>query len=573
MKIFEFFAAGRFSDRLVATLCCFPLAVLLIVCLSGFSIAFNHSEGYIVSERFTFFCLFYLSTASVLAVSLRLYGEDRSGLMRHAVTAAVHAVWIAAAVYLAFHYPFDIMTGWGCFALCTAVAVSLCQLSFLRRPDDLRLWNFTLRLVSAAATVGIVGILLGSGISILLLSFEHLFGLSISYRFYIDAWIFCGTLLCPVLFLLLVPSGAEKHDDSALAFTGFGKGVIHYLFIPLLAAYLLTLYVYSAKIIISWELPDGWVTWLVSVSMLGMIAIICIVYPVRFAAGMRFDKWLMRWLPLMVLPLLLLMTVGTVRRVGDYGITVWRLYLIAFNVWCYAVCLVLFFTRSRRIWWIPASLSAVLLVTSVGPQSFANVTRTVLARDIVRELASAGYGRLPLTGKDYRKWIAAEGDGDTNSKIIYLYRHYNGDALKGIIKPGVKLDFGLDGRSGRRGDTAAVHVPDQQYSARCFAAPASVPAGYRRVMPVETWKHVGGSEVKGGYISVTFDSDAGSTEVRIPISRLQEFSETSGNEKGKGSAPLVLASPNALLYVSSYNLSLTGRPPYYFNISGILFLK
>ncbi len=569
MNIIEFFSAGRFSDRLVATLWRFPLAALLVVSLFVFSVAYNHSEGYIVSEQFTFFCLFYLATAGVLSVALRLWSEDRSGIMRHAVAATVHAVWIGAAVWLSCNYPFDIVTGWGCFALCTAVAVALCQLPFLRRPDDLRLWNFTLRLVSAAATVGLVGILLGSGICILLVSFEHLFGMNVSFRFYADVWLFCGVLLSPVLFLLLVPSGAGKHDDSAVAFTGFGKGVIHYLFIPLLAAYLLTLYAYSAKILAAWELPDGWVTWLVSVSMLGMTAIICTIYPVRFTEGMRFDKWLMRWLPLMVLPLLLLMTAGTVRRVGDYGITVWRLYLIVFNVWCYAVCLILFFTRSRRIWWIPASFSAVLIVTSVGPQSFANVTRTVLAGDIVRELSAAGFDRLPLTGKDYRRWIEEKKDGDTNSKIIYLRRHYNDDALKDILKPGVKLDFFLDGRT----DTVVASVARQTYSARCFSAPVPVPAGYSRMMPASAGKEVGESELKSGYISVELGTEADSTVIRIPVSRLKEFSETCENEKGKGCAPLVLASPRAILFLSSYSLSIDTRPPHYFNMSGVLFLK
>lgn len=573
MDIRELFSTGHLFDRLTAALRRFPLTAVFIVSLFAFTVAVNHNSGKIVSERFTFFCFFYLSTGGVLSLSLRLRDEDRRGLMRHVVSAVVHALWLAASVYLAYHYPFDIMTGWGCFALCTAVMVSLCQLPFIGRPNDLSLWNFTLSLLSSAAVVGMLGLLLYGGIAILLSSFEHLFGLDISYDVYLDAAAFCGTFLCPLLFILLIPSGSGKHDDSVMTFTGFGKGVIHFLFIPLQAAYLITLYIYAAKIFISWELPDGWVTWLVSVAMLGMLTIICVVHPMRFAAGMRFDKWLMRWLPLMMLPLLLLMTAGTVRRVGDYGITVWRFYLIAFNVWCYAVCGALFLTRSSRIWWIPASFSAVLLVSSVGPQSFANITRTVLAGEITACLAAAGYTRLPLNGKEYKEWIDKEADGETNSKIMYLRRHYNNDALTGIIASGVRLDYALYGRVTDRSGTVLPARERRVYSAWGLSEPTSVPRGYTRMVMADAVKELTDDELKNGSISVSFVYETDSVEIIIPVSRLKEYSTAYENEKGSGSGTLVLTSPESSLFVKNYSLNLMGRAPYYFTISGILFLR
>ena len=41
------------------------------------------------------------------------------------------------------------------------------------------------------------------------------------------------------------------------------------------------LYVYAARIFISWELPTGWVSWLVVALMAGCIAIEFGLYPVR----------------------------------------------------------------------------------------------------------------------------------------------------------------------------------------------------------------------------------------------------------------------------------------------------
>ena len=82
-----------------------------------------------------------------------------------------------------------------------------------------------------------------------------------------------------------------------------------------------------ARILVSWELPTGWVSWLIVALMTVCIAIQFGLYPARLENNKRFDNWIARWMPVLILPLLLLMTIGIVRRFNDYGITVNRLYL------------------------------------------------------------------------------------------------------------------------------------------------------------------------------------------------------------------------------------------------------
>ena len=167
---------------------------------------------------------------------------------------------------------------------------------------------------------------------LLLKSFDMLFGLFVPNKIYADVAVLCGTLIAPVLFLLLIPSKSEKYDNSIIM-SRFGLGVLHYLFIPLLAAYCIVLYGYAFKIIILWSLPVGWVSYLVSALMLGTVLVIALLYPVQFSGEeKKIDRIVFRWLPFIVLPPLLLMTVGICRRVGDYGIQGYILYYSMFGV-------------------------------------------------------------------------------------------------------------------------------------------------------------------------------------------------------------------------------------------------
>lgn len=108
------------------------------------------------------------------------------------------------------------------------------------------------------------------------------------------------------------------------------------------------LYIYATRILISWELPIGWVSWLIVALMTVCIAVQFGLYPTRFKEGKRFDNWITRWMPVLILPLLLLMTIGIIRRFNDYGITINRLYLATLNGWFYIVCIGLFVIKARR---------------------------------------------------------------------------------------------------------------------------------------------------------------------------------------------------------------------------------
>ena len=358
----------------------FPIAMLLTLLLGCYLIYLNHggSLGYMKD----FFWVFYPATGAVLAVALSLITEDfKNWKLALAVQLVVHAAWLAVSVYLSRFDRFSTTQLIAVSATIAAMSLSVFVACFYRKRQDVQFWNYSMRTVLALAMSTAIGGILTVGLNLFLESLKMLFGLQVDDNLFGDIAAVCMTMLAPTLFMNIIPKGRNKYVDTVVEFSRFSKGVVQYLFIPLLVLYMVTLYVYAAQILFQWKLPVGGVSYMVTVSMVLMILLIYITYPIQHLEGNRLFKWVTRLLPVAMLPLLALMTVAIGRRLSDYGITVSRLYLLVFNVWCYAVCLWLIFTRNKRIWIIPTSFAIILLLISVGPQSIANVTLNELKKE------------------------------------------------------------------------------------------------------------------------------------------------------------------------------------------------
>lgn len=161
------------------------------------------------------------------------------------------------------------------------------------------------------------------GLSLAIYSLEVLFKIDISDKVYQNLSVLCYILFAPVYFLSNVPEKAEmfKQDNT---FDIFFKILGLYIFLPILALYTLILYVYLVQIIIKWELPNGWVSTLVSILGLGGFLCMFILYPLRLQNDNKFVNILSKYFSVVLMPLLVLMSIGIFRRLSDYGLTINR---------------------------------------------------------------------------------------------------------------------------------------------------------------------------------------------------------------------------------------------------------
>jgi hypothetical protein len=417
---------------------------------------------------------------------------------------------------------------------------------------------------------GAIGGVLTLGLFALIESLNMLFGLHINYQFYQDIAAVCMLTLAPAMFMNLIPDRENKFMTAVPGFSGFAKGVVQYLFLPLLGLYMITLYAYAGKILLQWSLPVGGVSYLVSGSMVLMVLLIYVTYPIQHLEGNKLFKRVTRWLPVIMLPMLALMTVAIGRRLADYGITVSRLYLLVFNVWCYAVCLWLIFTRNKRIWLIPASFATILLLISVGPQSIANVTERQLKKEALTAFTASGIKQFPLTGEQYEKWLK---ETDTqvarsiDSKLHYLFTDYGYRSISNLVDKGV-----ITGRYSSVDEQAdIVEFNSYTYSNKDLILDTPVPQGYSSMSKVSLRD---GNIVKIDGDKVLFTvTDSKSVEHQFKL----DVKQLAANDIDKNpygvDGPLIVDNGEALLMIDDFEVTVNSTGSNYFSISGILFTK
>ena len=477
-----------FNGTLQSNLKRFPITLFFTIALTCYLCYFvsNHDEN----KKLNWIIGYYLSVGTLLSLTLHLWCEEMKRIIpKIAVQAGMHLLLILDAIYL-YSYSYEksfteigIAHGAGILA----IGLSVFFLSFFKEKNDIPSWNFALSSITACVTANVIGCIMSGGICFLILSVHKLFDLSIDSTCYLYVVILCNVCLSMFLFLGLLPQKQEKHNTRPLQHS-FLNGVIHYLFLPLTGGYLIVLYIYALRILINWELPIGWVSWLVITLMTGCIVIEFGLYPSRMAQQKRTDNLIARWLPLFVLPLLFLMTIGIIRRFNDYGVTINRLYLITLNIWCYFVCITLIIIKAKRISWIPISFSLVFLLTSVLPVNYASITRQIIQKEVNQTIIHQNpMQNLPLSQEQYNQWLktfSPEQARQINEKFIYLYEWFGKESICQWIDEDVSLYMLRTEFEDRQENQSTV-----SYSGTIASeATISVPDGYQKLQSIHRYQ-------------------------------------------------------------------------------------
>ena len=542
----------------------FPLAILLLFCWAAGAIVMHHLErayGYNMPniQRFEFFIAYYFPAAALLITAFTLYREANPARPLNRFVAPVTSVlWLAFCIIMTVSMPISRTDGIMLGTLIVAIIITTATLAFYHYKDDREFWRLIMGAIIAAVVAGIgAGIFFG-GLQLLLIGVETLFGISFYSEITLDIIIVCYMFICPVVWLQMLPS-LTPNDERTIKMPRFLGGLLHFLFMPLVGAYLITLYVYLFKIVFTWELPEGMVSYLVTALMAGTIAILFCLYPTRFEEGHRFDKLVARWLPILTLPLLILMTVGIVKRFSDYGVTMPRLYVLTFNLWCYGVCLWLLRCKGSRVIWIPVSFATILLLTSVGPQNYSNLAKVWIKHDIRTALKGK---KLPLNEREYDQLFKSKAPEMQRvlAQLSYISSYYNEDDVSDI------LDSTAYGRRYDYADADTVQTEDLSvYDDNFHACDIK---NYATMVPVNI--DTATTTLKDGQliVDIPLKTQGFKQPVRmvIPMKTLRKM-----NRDNKASQP-ILYDGNALI-VESLSLTLTDNKPSDLSINGILLLK
>lgn len=226
-------------------------------------------------------------------------------------------------------------------------------------------WNYNkslfLRFLGSALFSGV----LYAGLALALGSLDFLFNVDLHDELFGELWVAIAGIFNTWFFL----SGIPKDFDELEANHSYPKGLkifAQYVMLSLLVLYIIILYAYAGKIVLSDSWPKGIVPYLVSsVSVLGILTCM-LLYPY---GQQEENKWIARFSRIyyfLLIPLVIMLFVALSKRLDDYGITISRYALFALGVWLTIVC-IYFMIGNRNIKFVPASLALALILISFGP--------------------------------------------------------------------------------------------------------------------------------------------------------------------------------------------------------------
>jgi hypothetical protein len=253
-------------------------------------------------------------------------------------------------------------------------------------------WQFNRFLLLRYLVAAFYAAVLWAGLAVALAALDKLFGVHVPGEAYAKLWAVLAFGFHPWFFLAGVPrdyEALEALEDYPLGLKVFTQFVL----MPLVAVYLLILTAYLGKIILTRTWPNGWIGYLVSgVSATGVLALL-LVHPLRERADSRWVNAYGRWWFVAILPSLGMLLVAIGKRVGQYGITEPRYFLLVLTLWLTGLALYYGFTAARNIKLIPMTLCAVALITAVGPWGAYGVAQRSQLSRLSRILAANGMGR------------------------------------------------------------------------------------------------------------------------------------------------------------------------------------
>ena len=400
----------------------FPLAAALAI-FATIAFIYVYESGHLPTEyKFSHWLTIYPIAATMIALSVSLVQESRKkfSFLPHIIAGAI---WLAISIALVLYFSKNsndigrTYVGMTYLFIYTTAFLSIFVAPFFKQNDENGFWVFLMKNAKAAVVATAISVVLLIAIDGLLFGFFNLFDIKVSARPFVYSAIISSCTIFPILFFSGIPSIDDCLQETP-ALNKFQTSANKFLFLPVISLYIILLYAYIAKIIIQWEMPKGMVSYLVSASMLLMLLRVTLTLPERINPKPSFEKKLLKILPAACIPLVILMSVGIMRRISDYGISEDRYYIAAINIFYYIIIAILLIDKIKcKSRYITIVFCSMFLILTNGPLSALNVTHRIWMGSIKDALTELGYTNFPLSKDEtaeFARRIQDKSDHKTN---------------------------------------------------------------------------------------------------------------------------------------------------------------
>ena len=238
-----------------------------------------------------------------------------------------------------------------------------------KRNSNQLLWRYNQGLLTQFVVAGLYAGILYGGISLSVLTFNLLIikdAIPEEFFVYMAALVFI--LGHAFIFAINCTEDGENWVEEQHNYTKVLKNLVRYILIPIIALYLIILYMYMAKITWLWSLPKGIVSLMTMVfSVVGYFTVL-ISYPFQFEDD---NKWLSnvyRRFSWLLLPLMPLLFIALYVRISEYGFTELRVALTYLDVWLVLITGYYAFVKKPNILVLPLTLLVLTLAARFLPK-------------------------------------------------------------------------------------------------------------------------------------------------------------------------------------------------------------
>lgn len=230
---------------------------------------------------------------------------------------------------------------------------------------------YVIDILSNIFLTAIYSIVLLIGLFFIFFTIDRLFDIVVAGKLYYYTFLLVIFVFAVSFFLSKIP---ENHREfGGYSFSKSLRILLSYIVIPLISIYTIILYIYFTKILISWEWPKGLVSHLVL--WYSSISVGIIFLTNRIVEEDRVSRWFRKVFPKVNLPILLMMFISIGQRIGQYGITENRYYILVLGIWVTGMMIYISIKKSIKTIIIPISLSLIVLNSVFGPLSSFTISK------------------------------------------------------------------------------------------------------------------------------------------------------------------------------------------------------
>ena len=287
---------------------------------------------------------------------------EKCGTVLKAVSQLVVFVIVAADLWYNYEYPKTLFDTVAVRRLVSVVSLMVLIAFANCTGNDESSWSRAIKAVKRLVITATFGLLVFLCVTAIFLTINILFDVEV-FRAMFVADITLAIFMPCLIYIAMTPNAGDTVANAALS--KFADRVVRFIFLPLLGADMMILFAYMLDIIFSFSLPRGMVATGVSLFLAGMLIIEFLIYPM--AAKSNTLKKIAAIMPLVALPLVIMMSVGIIYRICDYGFTGERLYMLTLNLWSYFALYSLWHKNGRNITSVIISLAVWLIAVTVIP--------------------------------------------------------------------------------------------------------------------------------------------------------------------------------------------------------------